>query len=273
MENKYLKVTTLYEEAARRRTELIKYCDELSKRLEKYPPGKIHTIKANGGVQYYLREGGKEKSGKYISKHNQKVIKLFLQKKYDEKMYRILCMEKTRLDALLQNTKDVAKMTRTIYSNEHPDIKKQIMPIDISDEEYAEEWMSLAYKGKEIDERAPFFLTDRNERVRSKSELNIANELNKHGIPYKYECPLVLAGGRIIYPDFTVLNVKKRKVYYWEHRGMMDDREYARHAVQRVKQMAKEGVVTGKNLIITEETSTNPLGTDEIIETIETWFD
>lgn len=88
--------------------------------------------------------------------------------------------------------------------------------------------------------------------------------LYHYKIPYKYECPLTLKNGFTIYPDFTVLNVKQRKEIYWEHRGMMDDREYIRNSVQRIKQLNKEGIMLGDNLIITEESLTSPLGTDEI---------
>ena len=67
-----------------------------------------------------------------------------------------------------------------------------------------------------------------------------------------------------LYPDFTILDMKNRIEIYWEHRGMMDNEEYAAKTVARLKMMMKNGICVGKNLIITEETSTNPLGTDEI---------
>ena len=44
----------------------------------------------------------------------------------------------------------------------------------------------------------------------------------------------------------------------------MDDAEYARHSVFKLKSYMKNGIIVGENLIITEETSLNPLGTDEI---------
>ena len=68
------------------------------------------------------------------------------------------------------------------------------------------------------------------------------------------------------------MDVKKRKEIYWEHRGMMDDREYARQAVFKMKSMMNAGIVIGKNLIITEETSANPLGTNEIDKMIAEYF-
>lgn len=75
---------------------------------------------------------------------------------------------------------------------------------------------------------------------------------------------MMLANGKVIYPDFTILNVKERKVMYWEHRGMMDDKEYAKNSVARIKLYMKNGYFPGNDLIITEETSITPLGTDEI---------
>ena len=92
------------------------------------------------------------------------------------------------------------------------------------------------------------------------------------GIPYKYECPKALLNGKEIYPDFTVLNVKARKEIYWEHRGMMDDREYAKQAVFKLKSLMKNGIILGDNLIITEETTANPLGTNEIETIINRFF-
>ena len=96
--------------------------------------------------------------------------------------------------------------------------------------------------------------------------------LESKGIPYKYECPLVLQNGIVIYPDFTLLDIRNRQEIYWEHRGMMDDKEYARNSVQRIKTLMRNGICIGKNLIITEETLTYPLGTDEIKTIIQEFF-
>jgi hypothetical protein len=61
-----------------------------------------------------------------------------------------------------------------------------------------------------ISERGAVFLeqglihrTSRNELVRSKAELAIAEKLHAMRVPYVYEQPLQLAG-RTRYPDFTI---------------------------------------------------------------------
>lgn len=264
--------TYLYKEAARRYEEITKSCLRIENRISKYPPGKIHIVKSKGKVQYYLRTDSNDKSGKYIPKSEKQKIRVLLQKKYDEKLYDLLKTEKVNLEKLLKKTVNSVMKIQSLYSDLPREVKVVIEPIDVSDDDYVQEWIADVYEGKGVDSDVPVYITDKGERVRSKSELNIANHLHKEKIPYKYECPLTLTNGRVIYPDFTVLNVKRRKVIFWEHRGMMDDREYAKHAVQRVKVLAKEGIVLGDNLLLTEETQTNPLGTDEIERIIQFWF-
>ena len=77
---------------------------------------------------------------------------------------------------------------------------------------------------------------------------------------------------RLLHLMQAVLNVTKRKVIYWEHRGMMDDREYAKHTVSRLKDYMKNDIYLGDNLIITEETSSLPLTTSEIMKVVQHFF-
>ena len=52
---------------------------------------------------------------------------------------------------------------------------------------------------------------------------------------------------------------RTRKVFYWEHLGMLDDAEYAEKAIKRVQSMEASGILSGKNLLITAETKQNPI--------------
>ena len=269
MKTTYLTPTNLYQEAQRRLEELYSARQALEKRLKSYPEGKIRVVKKGKKVQYYLRTDPKDRSGVYISKQSERKIESYLQKKYDESAIKQVNFEIKNLEHVLRNSKLKIENLQNLYSDYPQEIKKYIKPLDISDEEYAREWFSIPYKHKAIPEEIPVYLTDNGEQVRSKSELNIANMLFKMQVPYKYECPLILFGGRIIHPDFTLLDTHMRREIYWEHRGMMDDRSYLRDTVQRIKTYRKEGIQLGDNLIITEETSTLPLGTDEILSVIK----
>lgn len=244
---------------------------EIEKRLDKYPNGKIHIIQSRRRIQFYLRTEPSDRSGKYISKKNISTIKTFLQKKYDEQALNILLEEEKNLKQFL-NTIQQSKSIRDIYSNNPKEIKEKLNPNDMSDADYAEQWQNWEYIPKSIDPNKVTFVTNKGETVRSKSELNIANMLDRKKIPYRYECPVRMSNGDILHPDFTVLNVKTRKEYIWEHRGMMDDRGYAEDTVQRIKKLNRNGYLLGKNMIITEETGRSPLGTEEIIRVIENFL-
>jgi len=68
------------------------------------------------------------------------------------------------------------------------------------------------------------------EKVRSKSEVIIADRLFINAIPYEYERGLIVKIPKtaecpetemVWNPDFRVLNVRTGKEYIWEHFGRM----------------------------------------------------
>ncbi len=270
--NNLMGVTNLKEEAEERLRSLKETEQLLEKRLANYPAGKVHIINSQNRVQYYLREKSTDKGGVYLGRDKKRTIQTYLQKSYDEKTSQIIKREIRLLERFVENYHDYTFQIRNIYEQIPEAVKSVIRPVDISDAAYVKNWMGMPYESKAMPEMGTPFVTERGEYVRSKSELSIANTLSRFAIPYKYECPLELHRGMMIHPDFTVLNVKKREVFYWEHRGMMDDRDYAKHSVQRLKDYAGSGIYLGRQLIITEESSTNPLSSREIVDVIRTYL-
>ncbi len=270
--NYVMKKTFLKSEAEERLKNLLNVKRILDSNLSQYPAGKIRIAVNGNRVQYYLRETSAQNTGTYISKREKRTIATYLQKSYDEKVLRFVEMEIKELERFLRRYGNPSEEIQMVHSHFPQEARLLLKPIDISDEEYASQWQNAPFEPKEIFNMSAQYITDRGEQVRSKSELNIANTLNKLKIPYKYECPLEVRKGLCFYPDFTVLNVRKRKVYYWEHRGMMDDREYAKHAVSRIKEYESNGIIIGKNLIISEETSSTPLGSNDIIRLIDAYL-
>ncbi|MCR5595363.1 MAG: hypothetical protein K6G12_05920 [Lachnospiraceae bacterium] len=269
---KMLIPTDVYDEAKRRLYELEGIKKEKYQALTEYPDGMIHIVNYRERAKFYLRTDKSDKSGIYIRKSDSRKIRTYVQKSYDEKVIRLIEKEISNLKDFLKKSEQIADRIRQVYSDNSVEVKDYIEPVDCSDEDYIKQWMACKYEGKAIDESAPYYETDHKERVRSKSELNIANALSRHGIPYKYEKPLKMKNGAVIYPDFTILDVRNRKQIYWEHRGMMDKQDYAEHAVFKMKSYIKSGLLPGKDLIITEESSLNMLGTDEIEAVIGAFF-
>ena len=267
-----LNPTNLYKDAQKRLAELQQIYAEKEQELRRMPAGKIHIVQSKNRVQFYLRENTGDKSGTYLKKSDSGKIKKYVQKAYSEKVIKVISKEIKNLESFLSKSQDTVSQIQQLYSSNPESIKKCIEPVDCSTEDYVKQWCSFEYVGKEIRADTQQYHTDMGEIVRSKSELNIANALHKYGIPYRYECPLKLKNGETIYPDFTILNKATRNNVYWEHRGLRDDRAYAKHAVQRIKDYEKSNIWLGSNLIITEETSTTTLGTMEIEAIIKNYF-
>ena len=243
---------------------------EKEKALLDAPEGKLSVRKIGNRTYYCYRTDIHEKTGKYIRRKDESLAADLAQKEYDEK---VLFNAKKEL----KKTNDLIRFyyagnVEAIYEKIKTAKQHFVKPIRKTDAQYEEEWRNVSYKGNDFAPEAKIYLTDRGENVRSKSELMIANALDHYNIPYRYEYPLKKVKGVPIYPDFTVLNVKKRKTYIWEHFGMMDDSEYANRALDRINRLQMNGYFPGESLIITYETSIHPLIPKIIQIMIEHYF-
>ncbi|MBQ8934629.1 MAG: hypothetical protein IJ061_10170 [Lachnospiraceae bacterium] len=261
----------LFDIAEERIKELEMLIREKQISMEKAPPGDLHIVNRGNQVQFYLRLQACEKSGQYISKKNKPFIKSMMQKKYDSQVLKAAIRERKALRLFLSRCPAPDEI-RILYSHLHPALKQYIIPADMSDEDYAVIWKAEEYKGKDVDGVTTQFFTDNGERVRSKSEVLIANTLSKYKVPYKYEYPVRLKNGMIIYVDFLALNVHTREQFFWEHLGMMDHPEYAAKAIAKVEGYEETGIYQGKNLILTFETSGQPLKTKAIERMIQRYL-
>ena len=113
--------------------------------------------------------------------------------------------------------------------------------------------------------------TARGELVRSKSEVIIADALFHNGLEYQYEPELILEG-KVKRPDFKIIDADTGGEWYWEHCGMMSDAKYAKRWSEKERFYAKNGIVRGKNLIVTEEFAGEGLDSYKINEMIKDIF-
>lgn len=94
--------------------------------------------------------------------------------------------------------------------------------------------------------------------VRSKSEALISFALDLAHVPFHYE-ELLEVEDKKIAPDFTILHPNTGEKVYWEHFGMMDDSAYATETFRKLIIYGRNGIIPGKNLIYTIETTAEPL--------------
>lgn len=241
------------------------------KALKNAPSGNLRIAKSNGLVQYYRRINPKDTIGSYIHVKNKELAICLAQKEYDKKVSSAAQAEIELLNHTLRtynkrNSKNL--LAERVFEKFSPLWQILIHPIRKPDYLFEQEWQAVTYKPKDFSADMPEYLTARVERVRSKSEIIIADTLLRLKIPYRYEYPLNLKttkGEKLtLYPDFTCLNLRTRREFYWEHFGMMDNSEYSEHAVQKLRLYEQNGIIPGKNLIITMETSTIPINTKQI---------
>lgn len=241
--------------------------DTLESEGANYPEGKLRISVDKNKVRYYHCLDEDEGIQTYIHANELTLARKLAQKSYNEKL---LKLAKKRLGQINRLLKDFDEYeVDKLYDDLHSARKKLIVAIDKTLEQKYEEWVNLEYQGKEFKEGTSLILTEKNERVRSKSEKIMADFFYRNGIEYKYEKPLYLKGFGTVYPDFSLYSKKQGCEVYWEHAGKMDDPVYASKAIKKIEEYENNGIYMGDRLIVTFETSTRILSTREIERNIK----
>ena len=134
--------------------------------------------------------------------------------------------------------------------------EKDKLPVSV------QKWRSEAYETNHSHPENLIHTTLAGHKVRSKSEVIIANLLYTNRIPYRYEAALQL-NEYTVYPDFTILHPVSNKIFYWEHFGMMDKNPYCDTACNKLKTYCYNGIFPSLQLITTYETSKHPISSDQ----------
>lgn len=228
-------------------------CD-IEKKIEGLPEGRI-KVKHLNNKDYYYHAGILPKE-KYLSPQDSALISDLVQKDYLKHVLRQIKLELSAIEKMQKLYPET--IAEDVFDTLSDARKQYARPINICDDSYAEKWMATPYRRKPFKKDAPEFYTIKGERVRSKSEVIIADRLRAKGIPYRYECPLKV-GNRIIHPDFTILRMSDRKILYHEHCGKMNDPQYTEDLILRAKDYNRTGIILGDRLFYTFESETTPL--------------
>lgn len=249
----------------KKREELLsRTIDRLDEKIDSLPEGSIR-VKHKAGTFHYLYYQG-DKTIKYLRKNDSETIKNLIQKKYLKLVQKAAKQEVKALSKAIE----LYPKTRmeNVYDELPSELKEHATPLVPNDEQFAAKWQAEPFKPKPFKKGAPEFYTLKGERVRSKSEVIIADRLFAKGIPYKYECPLKV-GKEIIHPDFTILRISDRKVLYHEHCGKMTDPEYTKEIPGRAIKYTRSGIYQGDKLFYTFESVECPLDIKVLDDFIE----
>ncbi len=247
--------------------------ESLKSKLKKAPEGRLRISMRGGAVRYYHVTSPENSVGVYISSAATPLVQRLAQKEYDKD---VLVVLERQLKCVRKFLKEYhPEKIAELYERLHPARKALVTPVYLPDEEYVKRWNAVEYQGKPFDEDAPVHVTSRGERMRSKSEVLIAETLIRLGIPYRYEYPLKLKKSRkvvVVHPDFTCLNVRTRQEFIWEHYGMVDNQEYSSNMVSKWKLYVENDYLEGKNLISSYELSDLPLSIDDVEQKAKLWL-
>ncbi|MCR5557824.1 MAG: hypothetical protein K6F75_09735 [Butyrivibrio sp.] len=249
----------------KRKEKLEELIAKKSRLIQQAPKGSLRILKRKGYNQYFIRTDPKDTNGVYIPKAKMALARQLAQKDYDEKIVKAAKAEQAVLDGYMKKLKKDA--LTNVYGTLDPAKRELVTPILMDDDEFIRAWRTEEYEPMLFDEGNAGFYTEKGIRLRSKSELIIANLLEQSGIPYRYEYPMNLKGIGGVRPDFLCLNIRTRKEYVWEHFGMMDNISYARKAVSKIHCYEQNGYHAGKNMIMTFETSSSAMN-PQIAKTI-----
>ena len=232
------------------------------------PDGNLHVQNIKGNTHYYVDYEGYAKNRK-TPIYDKKLICSLAQKSYYLKILRSCEAEGNAIERFLQRCPKSS--FEDVYESLSEQRQSLITPVRLPDKAYIDKWINSPYEHKPFGEGEPFYMTERGERVRSKSEQLIANRLFAEGIPYKYECPIKV-GDKIFHPDFTILRISDRKEIYYEHLGKMGDEDYAQTAVLRINKYVMNGFAVGDRLFTTMESYKAPLDLRVLDKMIESSF-
>lgn len=245
--------------ARQRESELKHIITQTKRAIERSPEGFLQITNSHGVIQFYQIIGNRTQRT-YLGKKDLPLAKALAQKSYDIKVLRAAEQE---LKAWEQFAKYFPDMTvEEVFDTLSPARKKLVTPICPTDEQYRKQWEAVTYEPGYFRSDAPQYITDRGERVRSKSEQLIANMLYRLNIPYRYEYPIkvnVNGESRTWRPDFLILDVKNRKEYYLEHFGLLGETEYTKTFIRKMQVYEENGMREGTNMIYSYESDTMPL--------------
>ena len=247
---------------------------EVEKKLSNAPTGSL-KIQTRKGKDFYYHQYKNEIScefeRKFIRVKDKQLVNDLAQKRYLNKIKPLLEEQINMLEEFQREYNQ--NIINDVYDNLSDRRRQLITPISITPKEQVRIWENETYEPNKKYTENMIYETDRGEKVRSKSELIIANTLNQNKtLVYKYERPLeLIINGQVqvFYPDFTILNINTGKINYWEHAGLMDDPTYSSQFVNKINSYLENDIVLGINLVVTYETRNNPLNIKYVRKNIE----
>ena len=250
------------------RVRLERYIATKKEALSAAPDGKLLVSSARRGLasaEFYRRVG---ENREYLAKDKCELVRQVAQKGYDAKQLQ----EAERLLAKLGRFTDQTLTFRECYGSLRPERQALVEPDFLPDDMVRELWDNFQYESLGFSANYPEYYLTNDQRVRSLAERKIGNRLLERDVLFLYEFPLRMQDGGLVYPDFTCLNLRTRKIYRWEHLGRLDEHSYLEKNLRKLERYRQSGFQLCVDLIVSQDTGGNPLSEREIDRLIDNFL-
>lgn len=240
---------------------------DIKRKIQTLPEGKLLLCSNGRNKISWFKSNGSTKE--YIKKKDIKLAQKLAYKKFLAIQLEEIIHEMRAIKYYLVHHQEVSKSSQMI--EESSEFQKLLSVNFTPLNQELNQWMHTPYEKNKAYLEYLKHETCTGEYVRSKSEESIYNCLCRNQIPFRYECELRL-GDTIFHPDFTIRHPRTGEIYYWEHLGGMDKRNYVHSAFTRLEIYADYGIIPSINLITTYETKDYPLSMKSIEMIVEEYF-
>jgi len=256
-----------YQKLSNRKNQIELQLIALKRELENLPPGELHFKRNGNYTKWFNHHDGRIE---YIPKKQKALAEQLAVRKYKTVLMEELQTEKQAIEAYMKCVERNSLRASDLLKDElciKPLLDKHF---SLHDSDVVT-WLHESYERNMAHPEQLIHKTVAGFKVRSKSEALIVSKLYQNHIPFRYECALQL-GEIVVYPDFTILHPTTKKIYYYEHFGMMDNSEYAHAAFRKLELYSEHGMIPSINLLATFETRKHPLDYEQVDKLIEDNF-
>lgn len=241
--------------------------DAYKKMLPNLPEGRLETVTSKGKTYYMVSESGERK---YIGNAEEKTVRQLKLRRFLEESMRDIAANIKRITGLLEKFRPVnpeaviGRLPKSYRADFFPDIPG-------FDFARSDDWDITDYPKSRRHPEQLKHTTLKGDKVRSKSELNIANMLYMKGIPYHYEEPVRLDGYTVA-ADFKIAVRSENRFVLLEHIGMLGDEDYEELFVRKFIGYVRCGYVPWRDVFFTFDEGDGNLDTLFLSKLIDKHF-
>lgn len=235
--------------------------------IRDYPPARLCCTRNQNRFKWYIvSENGRH----YLPKRERPLAEKLACKKYLSLKLREVESELKALQCYLSHHNTSKDCQSDLMFQPDCGYAELISPYFSPRGMNADQWLNQPYEQNPSHPEHLVHPTNLGFSVRSKSEAMISMALHTNRVPFRYECALSLNGTKL-YPDFTILHPQSGKIIYWEHFGLMDNKEYQKAYHLKMQQYISNQIYPSINLITSYETNDAPLTFEKLDQILCTY--